>query len=255
MYRFREVDVSGIGPFGKCNPIHFGDGVTLICAENGLGKTTISRALRRVFSDVSITCDGRLNPLIPNWLIYFDDELHDLPMGGRPWEPFADFVATGVLPNLDWHQLADDITLGVSVMLSNKIESRYTKFSGAISSSQSLTVAIQKNGQIDVVDEESGGDVNWGFLAAGEKFVLFLAVNSAIRKQGGSEFDVPIVVDSWLVMLDEMLLEAVSNFIENMSSQVIFLQNGSLNDRLRRSPNYELRCAHDSGKSEIVTCP
>ena len=45
MYRFRELDISGVGPFGEGNVLHFSDGLTLICGGNGLGKTTIARVL------------------------------------------------------------------------------------------------------------------------------------------------------------------------------------------------------------------
>ena len=101
MYRFRKLDISGAGPFGEGSVLRFRDGLTLICGGNGLGKTTIARALRGDNPDARLEHSGYLDPSIPDWLIYFEETLR-LPGGGDRYTALMDLLATRMFSKLDW---------------------------------------------------------------------------------------------------------------------------------------------------------
>lgn len=251
MYRFRKLDISGVGPFGEDNVLRFRDGLTLICADWGLGKTTIARALRGDTPDARLEHTGYLESSIPDWLIYFEEGLH-LPGGGDRYTPLTDLLTTMMFSTLDLRQLEDSITLGIGEMLETKLLGR-SKFSGDISSSQQIKLKIEEDGCLNIIDSVTGQDLNWGFRAQGERVVLYLAINRAIRLQVSSEVDVPFVVDANLSLLDMGLLSEVQRFIENIAAQVILLDRCLDEDRLRLA-TYEIRPEVDSGKSRIVEC-
>ena len=251
MYRFRKLDISGVGPFGEGNVLHFSDGLTLICGGNGLGKTTIARALRGDNPDARLEHSGYLDPSIPDWLIYFEEALR-LPGGGDRYTALMDLLATRMFSKLDWRQLEDAITLGIREMLEVKVLG-LSKFSGVISSSQQIKLKIEEDGYLNIIDGITGQDLNWGFRAEGERFVLYLAINRALRLQVSSEVDLPFVVDANLSVLDTGLLSEVQRFIENMGAQVILLERCPDEGRLRLA-TYEIHPGVDSGKSRIIEC-
>ncbi len=250
MYRFRELDISEVGPFGEDSVLSFKDGPNCICAGNGLGKTTIARALRGDLHDARLKYTGNLNPSIPNWIIYFDESFR-LPYAGIRWPALIDLLENKVARNLDWRQLEEAIACGIQEMLEDKVLGK-SKFFGAIPSSQQIAVKFNKDGSLNVVDSISGGDLNWGFLALGECTVLYLAINKAIRTLLTVELDMPFVVDSCLGWLDMSLLMPVHRFVNSMDTQVIMLENCVIMERLGISASYEISQDTGSGKSMIV---
>jgi hypothetical protein len=250
MYRFRKLDVSGLGPFGEGNVLRFRDGLTLICGGNGLGKTTIARALRGNSPDARLEHVGCLDPCVPDWLIYFEEAL--LPGGGDRYTALTDLLTTGVFSSVDWRLFEEAITLGLREMLEVKVLGT-SKFSGVISSSQQIELKIEEDGCLSITDSITGQDLNWGFRAQGERMVLYLAINRAIRSQVSTELDVPFVVDANLSVLDMDLLSKVIEFIESMAGQIILLERCFDPDRLRLA-TYEIRPDAGSGKSMIVEC-
>ena len=53
MYRFRNIDLSDVGPFDSGQAICFSDGFTLVEAANGMGRGTIVKNLYQELMIVS----------------------------------------------------------------------------------------------------------------------------------------------------------------------------------------------------------
>ena len=210
------------------------------------------RALKGEISGAKIKHIGHVNTAIPDWVIYYPNVR--LPSGGVPWPPLTDLLKTDILSNIDWFEFEIAITLGIRELLRVKVRDDFSKFS-EFSSEQQFILRFGKNEEINIFDSFSWRNIYYNFQAMGEQFLLYLAINRALRRLIPSMLDLPFVLDGGLAVLDDLIGVLAVKFIHNMAGQVILLENCYLNDRFGLTANFEL---HPEPKpkvgSRIVAC-
>jgi len=249
MYRYRELNISGVRPFGARSVISFRGGLTCISGEGASGKTTISNALKGIVQSARLQHVGTLSPTVPDWIIGFDLSTR-LPCGGEVWPPLNNLLASGQFPSLNRQRLELDITSNLKEMLQSKIRG-FSKFSDLVKSPEQLKLKISDNGSLNVWDEKSGKNLYFHFQAAGERVVVYLAINKALRDQLIDEFDVPYIVDACLGLLDSSLLSQVFEFIAVLAPQVTVLERPWVYDQIGIKPDIEIKSDPDSNQSQI----
>lgn len=251
MYRFHSVDISNTGPFDGGQSIILSDDLTVVAAGNGLGKTTIAKALRRSF-DMSnhhvIEAGGFAITSSTSWLVFFGEEDLNLPYGGEAWVPLANLFSISPILAERRQEFECLITTLVQEALGSKV-SGLSKFSGLLKSSKQIYTSVTPNGAVDIRDRQSNEKLNDCFRAVGERIVLYLAIVYATRKV--LSIDLPFVVDSMLGMLDELLRAPCAQLMTVMSGQVVILDQGRTLDDLNIEIDFRIIPDPVSGKSII----
>ncbi|MFZ4858182.1 MAG: AAA family ATPase [Desulfuromonadaceae bacterium] len=250
MYRFRYLDVSNSGPFDREQSLYFSGGSSLINADNGSGKTTIVNTLRREFGRATISELGRENIEILNNFIFFDGEVRT-PYGGAPWDQLVSLMSFCWEFSTNLRNFESDLTKNIRQLLAAKIESQSSKFSVRVTAPEQLHASVSYDGVINVT-ANGEENINDCFQAMGERLVLYLSINDAVRKQ--LSLDVPFVVDSQLYGLDQWLFQPCFQFIKGVSEQVIVLENSPIVNALSIKANYRLNYHQMTGKSTIEKC-
>jgi hypothetical protein len=246
MFRFRNVDVSNVGPFDSKQLIYFTDGLTLVAGENGTGKTTIVKTLRREHEGSGFTKRQKTNEA-SSCIVFFDDNVQ-APCGGTPWTPLISLMSTHQEFITRRREFENDLTKNVQQLLRAKIESRSSKFLTRVSFTEQLQVRVVDDGTV-AISTNDGEDIIDCFQAMGERLVLYLSINAAVRKL--LSLDLPFVVDSQLGYLDRSLLYPCYQFIVGVSQQTIVFENGLVVEMLGLKPHFQIVYDRMKGKSII----
>jgi hypothetical protein len=239
MFRFRNVDVSRLGPFDSDQLLCIPDGLTLVAGRNGTGKTTIAEALRREYYGAKRTTSESRDQEVPSWLIFFNDSVQ-MPYAGAHCAPLASLMSCRREFFTRRRDIESDLTKNIRLLLRDKIEGRVSKFSTRVTSPEQMLVTLIDDGAV-VVATESGEQIIDCFQAIGEKLALYLSINATVRNL--LCLDIPFVVDSQLCQLDKALLSVCYHFVAEVSKQSIVLESNFVVDALGVEPR--IRIAQD----------
>lgn len=227
-YRFLELDLSAVYPFGKDCVLNFMDGVNIVGVTSSHNKSIVMAALQGRVAEAQLKVTDSLDDFLPSWLIYFDE---DTCFARRLEEQLATFLTSAIGLTLDRQRLEKDITLALRQLLATKVIS-LSKFSNTIQSSQDIDFKLTSDADFQFTDNRSSRDLNSYFQAHGERVVLYLAVISAIHIQLRERMSVPFVAGHILGLLDSGLREAVSQFVGQISEQVIIFEDRDVIEQL-----------------------
>lgn len=247
MFRFLTANVSNAGPFADRQQLRIPEGVTIVAAAAGAGKTTITTSLRNQIRRLEERLTGNHYVNLPDWLIFLDDT-QSLPYGGAPWPPLAALMSS--MPELSSQRptLERYVTYNVRHLLAGKLGAHPSKFSGIPSTEHTLYVHVTDDGTINI-SCCSHPIINDRFLAVGERLVLYLSLNDALRKV--MDLDLPFVCDFSLGSLDSFLITRCLQFISNISHQILILENHGTLSFLGVAPTIEIMSSPLSGKSRL----
>lgn len=208
-YRFRDLDLSNVGPFGDDARMTFGEGLTIVCGPGGSGKTTIARSLLGLPPGTRLRSDAR------SWIILVDEACGAL-------DRFVEgYRACGFARSIDAGRLGDEIATGLGELTAHRTPAP------TWASGMRCTLG-------DVVGAAR-------YASAGDEIALGLAIHRAVRRCAGDALDVPLVLDGVLGRLDNRALDAAMRFIPSVAAQVVLLESTWLVvTLLRRRPTFEL---------------
>lgn len=237
MFRYRQLDLTGIPGFSPGDGLQFADGITPIATAPFEAALRIVEALRGDWGAERLRTDGWRGPEIPVWIGFFDslDRGVELPYGGTPWAPLAALFTTPPGAGLDRAQLAQDTGAAVTAMLARKFEG-LSKFSGVVAPGESVTARILDDGRTDLLRAD-GRSINYGFQASGERHILILALNHALRRQIPA-FDQPFVENERMDSIPSELWPEVPAFVLGLGGQQIILEPPEVLARLGLAPDY-----------------
>jgi hypothetical protein len=243
--RFREIELRDFPPLAATTKIPFRDGLTLIAADNGLGKTRIVEAMFTPDSNVRVTIEGLEFRSFPRSLLVADEDSYNQltrkVWGGGPVE----------MPGkVDREAVASGISRSLDTLLRQKIGK--WNFESLAIGNPTFHVSLDENYRISISSGEPPKNMRRGFEAMGEQVVLHLALVDALRRNFLPDRDLPFVVDSFLGVLDVSLCHSAVDFVSSMSGQVVFLANWPFFNSIRRRPHYVIRQVPGTDRSEIV---
>jgi hypothetical protein len=228
---FDSVDVSGLGPFGTNQTLRFHAGINFIQGGNGTGKTTILSKLLRDYSELFLRTDIPIELALK---LVFIDECYGID--GRSGSNLIAAART-VRGEQCLHVLPRLVSHHVNQLIARKVMSGQSKFGEPEESGYPFSVLISDSGNLEVVDV-FGRNSSGLFVAAGEKTLLALACNFALRDL--FKFSDPLAVDGVFRMLDASLLSACYRGIATMGSQCVFLLTEGVMGVLDLEPDYTL---------------
>ena len=183
------------------------DGLNQVNLKNGAGEA-LMRSAKGHFVGTPIPDD------IPDWVIYFNRNF-PLPTGGCQWP---------LLENYDLRGMDDEISYGIQMMLKEKVKMPLQKFRHYVSSSDEIVARVSTDNRIEIYSTVDGKDINHCFEAVGEKIVLYLALNYAIRCHYYRNENPPFVHACRLRRYLEGYVESqIMKFIRKISHQVIVI--------------------------------
>lgn len=221
--RFVSLEVSGLDGALACERIDLARDKTLIQGANGRGKTRIATAMMDVFR--SQYRPRRLlleQALVLSFLSQRDDlgvSTRSAVLTGLIKQALA--MRPGVFQGL--------LSVQLNRLMHRKLLSVSNKFGDPQRLGLPLEVAVATDGERSI-RSRFGEDLNVRFQAAGEQFVMALAVNLAIRDTLG--YHEPMVVDEALDGLDTGLLAPCFRTLIGRREQCIILGQDSLFDRV-----------------------
>jgi len=232
-YRYREIDVSGIGPFVDDSKLIFSDGITVVKGGNGLGMTTLCRALVDEYSNYMNSVDGKTKPFFPEWVYFYDGWGGVTPLLREGvWWNFRDLFAKTSQINLDRRKLVSAISNYASLLMYTN-RNNYNE----ISLNEQLIITVDEDYRLSV-RSAAGKSLNYNWNA-GEEQVLHLSLLRAVRDQLSLTMQPPLICDDPFGMLDESRINKVLPFILSVQTQIILVL-GSGSRYLHLKPNYIL---------------
>lgn len=203
--RFVKIHLVDYGIFRGSNTIEFKQHQTLICGENGTGKTTIANALAHLRPAPGVTT----HILADSLKMSVDVET----IGNRELiKRYADIIFLG-----RDNELTDDQGTIFASIGGNQHREEIRDEARSIFHA----LFCEKPWKIKIHD-----DLNYNIMSAGEKICLGYAFAFAARKV--LNLDIPFVFDSPYGMLDVELRNGVCAFLKKQSCQQIML--GSENE-------------------------
>lgn len=157
-----------------------------------------------------------VNSTAPDWLLRWDSSVV-LPYGGTVWRPLLSLLTERNDARIRLNQIESHISASLREMLRSKF-STISKFSGRLTSIDDLRAAVSEGATVTVWDSRSDKDLTDLFLALGERFVLYLAITSAVRQ--ALMIHGPFVAEKeFLSFLDMPLTESCQKFLAELSLQ------------------------------------
>jgi hypothetical protein len=120
------------------------------------------------------------NSTIPDWLLRWDSRV-ELPYGGEVWRPLLSLLTNSHDARIRLLQIESHISKRLRELLRTKI-STFSKFSYCLTSIDDLNASVSTDAVVTIWNGQSGEDLNEKFKAMGERFVLYLAITSAVRE-------------------------------------------------------------------------
>jgi len=252
VYRFRKIDVSGVGSFDSDQSLYFSDGLTVVEATNRFGNiTTIVETLRQNYEGANQTNSIAENTEIYSWLVFYDDKIRRGPNGGYAWEPLASLISSSQT-FFDRHNEFDDyVTKYIRQILDEKIQGK-SKFLGLIESSEQLSASVKREGVIVIKSNKDGYDISHCFQSIGESLVLYVSVNLAVRKL--FLLDIPFVVASRFETQEQSVRSAIFQCINDVCGQIIVLAPDNDLQKLGLNAEFRIITHPVTGKSIIEKC-
>lgn len=242
--RFQRVDVSNFGPFDREQSLSLLEGLTLVAAGNGLGKTTVVKRLRYEYENTPLANPPAQYSATLGWLIFLDEDM-PMPYGGRPWTPLATLISTYREFATKRSDFQDEVIRNIQQLLRAKAENLSSAFLATL---DKLGLDVGEDGLLDFCVND-GEQTNHWFQASGERLVLYLSINSAVRKI--LSLDAPFVVDAQFGLLDGDLRRPCFQFAKLMSKQVLVLENDPVLKALDLKPSHRIAINQRTGKSII----
>ena len=233
-FSFQEIDVPNMGHFDADQTITLSNGLTLIMADNGFGKDAIVKLLRVEYSRLNDS-NAEYQRFLRKQIFY--DQSISLPYSGMPWEPLANMLSSypECLANLD--ELQGYVTENIRTMLRGKVQG-LSKFGGILRSVDDLDATITPNGTICINSVDSKRSIDRCFHAHGERVVLYLAINFAVRNL--FKLKVPFVGERLLSNLESWAGDTCFKFLQDTGEQCILIEGKSICKSLRSKSDYSI---------------
>jgi hypothetical protein len=238
-----RIDLDGIAPFANGQVLKVTLPCTIVAGSSGSGKTTLAAAF------MSAYCPDGLVPPELHWLIKLDGECSDLPCGGMPWVPLAKSLARFASTRERLIEVSLAVESELQKLLSEKIAAGRSKFAGNLDSSSQIRVLLTEHGT-SLISSDMGEDLSMLFQAQGERLVLYLALNVAIRRL--LNLSCPFVNDSALEMLDLDLLSPCFACSSRLGEPVLLLIGTSTLSRMAIRPSYWLSVDPATKETKLV---
>ena len=162
--------------------------------------------------------DNCTNSTVPDWLLRWDSRVV-LPYGGKVWHPLLSLLTNSNEARIRLKQIEAHISDSLRELLRAKF-STISKFRGRLTSIDDLRAAVSEDAAVTVWDSKSAEDLTDLFLALGERFVLYLAITSAVRQAlmvHGPFVAENVAAKEFLIFLDMPLTESCQKFLEKLS--------------------------------------
>jgi hypothetical protein len=120
------------------------------------------------------------NSTVPDWLLRWDSRV-ELPYGGEVWRPLLSLLANSNDARIRLQQIESHISERLRELLRTKVTT-ISKFSYCLTSINDLNASVSTDAVVTIWNGQSGETLNEQFKAMGERFVLYLAITSAVRE-------------------------------------------------------------------------
>lgn len=234
-YRYREIDVSGLGRFDENSKLEFLEGLTVVGAENGLGKTTLCHALMGDYPNRSISVEGKIDFHLPRWIYFFQAE-ENYPMPGQIWGNFKTLFEKKTQIVFDHATLAAEISEYASLLLSKKRAAEAETQFERLGAGDPITVSVDEHYRLSIASS-TGQSLNSSF-GMGDSLLLHVSLLRAARDQLGFMLEPPLVLDDPFGFLGESLRNTIIPFVLSFPTQIVLVWNHQFYGKYAKEPDY-----------------